>query len=202
MAIKDIKSIDLIITKDDFPFNRMILFNNEYLITSRDGYFFVFKSEEIVNKILMKENNSLKGFESVVNKSLVGLSIINNNENDPYKKYGIDTSTICFCDSPSIYIDTFSKELVIFNYCDINKTINKLKDKEIYKIHKIEVKGNTLLIVTNSMKLSFEKIKNVPIYKMQLEGSFPKKNVGNDLKKIYTYEPAKFKKADCENFDG
>lgn len=51
-------------TKSDFPFDNLVLVNNNYLITTRDGYFFVFSTkQETVNKVIKNNNIVCKEFE-------------------------------------------------------------------------------------------------------------------------------------------
>ncbi len=161
--------------------------------------------DEIINKndTDSKEKTSFQGFELLFNHKLIGLSIINDKEEDPYKKYGLDFSTVCFCNSPSMYIDINSKKLIIFNYCDSKKTIDSIEKKTIFKITKIENEGNKISINTsNNLKLIYEKKSELPLFQIQIEGNFPNEYVGNDLKKFFTSTPEKFQEEDCGDFDG
>jgi hypothetical protein len=191
-------------TKDVFPFDNIVLLDNKYIVVSRDGYFFVFinKSENKKNTV-SKEPISFQGFELLFNHKLIGLSIIDEKEVNLYKKYGLDFSTVCVCDSPSMYIDTNSKELIIFNYCDVNKSMSTIENKTIFKITKIENEGNKISITSSpNLKLTFEKKPEFPVFQMQVKGDFPTKYVGNDLKKNFTSTPQKFKKIECGDFGG
>lgn len=191
-------------TKDIFPFDNITLFNNKYIVVSRDGYFFVFiRKIENRKDAVSKEIISFKGFEMLFNHYLIGLSIIDEKEENLYKRYGFDFSTVCVCDSPSMYIDINSKDLIVFNYCESNKSISNIKSKSIFKIKKIENEGKKILITTSSsLKFTFEKKAEFPIFQMQVEGDFPTKYVGNDLKKDFTPTPEKFKKIECGDFGG
>ncbi|WP_310557109.1 hypothetical protein [Flavobacterium sp.] len=190
--------------EDVFPFDNIALVDNKYVVVARDGYFFVFiiQGENKKNPVL-KDVTSYQGFESLLNHKLTGLSIIDEKAYDPYKKYGLDFSIVCMCDSPSLYINTTSKELIIFNYCDSNKSISNVENKSIFKIEKIENKGNKLIIIaTPNLKITCEGEGEVPVFKMLVEGDFPKEYVGSDLKKVFTSVPEKFQKEDCGDFGG
>ncbi|UOU98485.1 hypothetical protein MUU74_00620 [Chryseobacterium daecheongense] len=193
-------------TADSFPFDNLILLNNKYIVVSRDGYFFTFiiKDENVKSAAISKEiDTSSQNFNSLLNHKIVGLSIINEQMTNPYKKYGLDFSTVCYCNSPSMYIDAKSKELFIFNYCSSNNTINKIENKFTYKITKIDFVENKMIIMTSSnLKLTFQKKDKIPLFQIQIEGDFPTKYVGNDLKQIFTPEPHKFQKIDCGDFEG
>lgn len=160
------------------------------------------QSEDKKNNV-SRETTSFQGFELLFNQKLIGLSIINEKEEDPYKKYELDFSTVCVCDSPSMYIDINSRELIIFNYCDSSKSVASIEKKTIFKITKIEKEGNKISINTsNNIKLICEKKSEFPLFQIQFEGNFPNEYVGNDLKRNFTSTPEKFKKADCGDFGG
>lgn len=190
-------------TEDVFPFDNVAFFNDKYIVISRDGYFFAFISEnEFKKRSIIKEVNVFQDFELLINHKLAGLSIIDEKAVNPFKKYGLNFSTVCVCDSPSMYIDLNSKELIIFNSCDLAKSVNNIENKIIFKIVKIKNEQNKLIIATPNLKISFEKIDEVPIFKILVEGDFPKNYVGSDLKKVFTSEPDKFRKEDCGDFGG
>jgi len=202
LDINEIISTKYIKTKDVFPFDNLALFNNKYIVVSRDGYFFVFSNQND-NNSESKEISSLNGFESIVNHNLIGLSIIDEKARDPLKKYGLDSSTVCVCDSPSMYIDLDSKKLIIFNYCDSNESLNLIENKVSYLITNLETSSDKLVIFTNSnLKITFEKTTNFSIFQLRVVGDFPKQYVGNDLKLFFTPEPEKFQKEDCGDFGG
>lgn len=74
------------------------------------------------------------------------------------KKYGLDFTTLCNCNSPSMYVSDTSKDLTIFNYCDDQADV---KNKFTSKITKLEVVNKKLVISTISgLKISFEKFEN------------------------------------------
>lgn len=148
-------------------------------------------------------NSSYKNFENLFNKVIVGLSIIDEKEKDPYKKYGLDFNAICLCDAPSFFIDTKSSKFTIFNYCDSNYDFKEIKNKYSYKITKIEAKNKELVITTSeSLKIKFYQTDNKSIYKMNYEGNIPTDFVGSDLKNLYTSEYNKFVTIDCGDFSG
>lgn len=184
----------------------MILINNKYIIVSRDGYFFVFKRKnEQINKKINESSYQQKDFETLLNKNIVGLSIVNTKEKSVYKKYGIDFSTSCLCDSPTLHIDKKKNELIIFNYCDSStntSTFREIKQKHIYKISKITIENNIIITTENNLTITFSKIKNLPLYELSIKGAFPTDYTGNDLKKIYTTEPEKYVKEDCGDYEG
>ena len=106
------------------------------------------------------------------------------------------------CDSPSLYINSSSNELIIFNYCDSDLILKKIKDKTICKILKTELQDNKLVITTKNFKISFKKQSEIPLFQVAIDGNFPKEFVGSDLKIIFTTKSEKFNKEDCGDFQG
>jgi hypothetical protein len=173
------------------------------------------KEKEVSKKILKKETisskktstkqktNSFIEFESLLNHKLTGLSIINENATDTYKKYGLDSDTVCFCNTPSLFIDTNTMALIVFNYCDSTKSIDDIEKKYTYKIIKIERNSNEIVLITDSnLKIIFKKNEKSPLFDIKIEGQFPTDFVGSDLKKVVTTTPEKFIIVDCGDFDG
>lgn len=194
-------------TQDSFPFDNIKLLNDQYLITARDGYYFVFTEKKGVNGVLKTDQNkkiTLQYFKSLLDHKIVGLSIIKDKEENIYKKYGLDFSTLCYCNSPSMYINTKSKELIIFNYCDSKKSISTIENKTVYKNINLDIEVDRLVIKTEAkLKIIFsKKDTNHQIFNIEVEGNFPTRYVGGDLKEMFTSEPEKFKKTDCGDFDG
>ena len=205
LGITEIKKVTYLKTDDSFPFSELALVNSKYLIVLRDGYFFSFISntKETATSIkTAKISTSFLGFESLVNKKLTGLSLINKKAKVPYKKYGLDSSIVCMCDSPSLYINSSSNELIIFNYCASDLILKKIKDKTICKILKTEHQDNKLVITTKNFEISFKKQSEIPLFQVTIDGNFPKEFVGSDLKIIFTTKPEKFYKEDCGDFQG
>lgn len=42
---------------------------------------------------------------------------MNDKKKNLFEKYGLDFTTFCNCNSPSMYVSNTSKDLKIFNYC-------------------------------------------------------------------------------------
>lgn len=63
LDLKDKFDIKIFKTKDSFPFDNLVLINNEYLIVSRDGYFFVFSVQSINFDEVANDNINCKTFE-------------------------------------------------------------------------------------------------------------------------------------------
>lgn len=161
-----------------------------------------FSKTSVTNSL--QNNFDIKGFEDVSNKTLVGLSIINEKDQNIFKKYGIDFTSFCMCNSPSLFIDFKNKEVLLFNYCDASININEIKNKHILKISKVEIAGQQLLIKSDSdIAFFIKKIDNKSeLYQVIIEGKLPSSNIGNDVKSIYTTIPEKFTKIDCGDFEG
>lgn len=191
-------------TKQTFPFDNLFLINNEYIIVSRDAYFFIFKRKDIhTNKKTNEISYHQENFEKLLNKNIIGLSTINTKEQSVYKKYGIDFSTSCVCDSPILYIDTKLNELIIFNYCDASNIPSKeIEHKHIYKILKITNENQLTITTERDLTIIFNKVKDLPLYEITIKGNFPTKFTGSNLKKIYTTEPEKYVKEDCGDYEG
>lgn len=140
-------------------------------------------------------------FSKLFNQKLVGLSIVNKNERDIYKKYGLDFLTVCNCDSPSLYID--KNQVTVFNYCE-NDTLEAIKNTFTFKITETEITGNKIILTTNPyLKINVKQLnKDAELYQIKIEGDFPKEYVGNQLKTIFTTQPQKFIQYDCGDYDG
>ncbi len=142
-------------------------------------------------------------FEEIMNSKLVGLSFISDTISNPYERYELDFSTVCYCDAPSFYIDKKLMEIIVFNYCDTGKVPNNLEHSYTYEIINTENSTGKIKFTTStSINFIFSKIKDLPIYKLEIEGELPKTFIGNDLKKVFTSQPDKFKSFDCGDFDG
>ena len=180
------------------------LIKNNNSIMYRYGYSFILLSQnKIRSNTISREVKSFEGSELILNQKLTGLSIINKNAIDPYKKYGLDFSTICYCNSPSIYIDTKTKKFIVFNYCDSDKSLKNIENKSVFKIVKIKNELDKIVITTSTnLIITMTKKDKFPIFYMNFKGDFPTKFVGGDLKKVYTSAPEKFQKEDCGDFDG
>lgn len=142
--------------------------------------------------------------EEIANTKLVGLSVINEKTNDPLKRYGVDFSAACMCDSPSLYVDNKNKELIVYNYCENNNNLNELEHSYKYKIISIEKNENSIVLKTEPLlKLTFTKdTLSTDIYLLEIEGTFSTNYVGNTINSFFTPTPSKFNVADCGDFDG
>ena len=202
LNLKNNIDIKIITTKANFPFEKLVLINDRYIIVSRDGYFFTFILQKTIPSV---GTNSIieQNFAALFNRQLAGLAVVNSNELDIFKKYGLDFSTICACNSPSIYVNKDAKELTIFNYCDRDILFKSIKNKYVFKVDILEVNDEKMIVSSRDLELSFQKIENGKIYLMKvLKGKFPHNFVGNDLKSFYTSQHEKFQKTSCEDYDG
>lgn len=159
------------------------------------------KSRLYCKNYIYNESKSINN-ENLFNKKLVGLSVVNKKSKNPYKKYGLSFSTVCYCDSPAIYIDKNPQELIIFNYCESSKSLKKNENKYVYKIEKILNEKDQLQVFTNNLNITFKKDKQLPFYHITIKGIFPTNYVGSQVEKIYTDQPEKFYKEDCGDFQG
>ncbi|GGH23492.1 hypothetical protein FAZ19_17290 [Sphingobacterium alkalisoli] len=202
LNLKNDNNIKIITTNANFPFEKLTLIDDKYVVVSRDGYFFTFILKDTIESA-EKIHTLGQNFTPLFNMQLTGLSVVNSKEPDVYKKYGLDFSTICNCNSPSIYLNKDAKELIIFNYCDKEIPFKDIKNKYHFEVDKLEVDGDKMVVSSRDLELSFQKVENGKIYHLKvLKGKFPNNYVGNDLKSFYTFQPDKFQKASCEDYDG
>jgi len=206
LNLQNTSQIKVVKTKEDFPFDNLLLINDKYLLVSRDGYFFVFATKEKQKILVSDEKNNrdkLENFTSLFDVKLTGLSVVNDKKKKLFEKYGLDFTMLCNCNSPSMYVSNTSKDFTIFNYCD-QADVKNIKNKFTSKITKLEVVNKKLVISTVSgLKISFEKFENENLFEMKvLEGKFPLKYVGTDVKSIYTTQPEKFQKVNCGDYSG
>ncbi|NQD70884.1 hypothetical protein HP439_09155 [Sphingobacterium shayense] len=202
LSLKNDNNIKIINTNADFPFEKLVLVDDKYVVVSRDGYFFTFILKEAIASV-QKNNARDHNFTLLFNVPLTGLSIVNPKEPDIFKKYGLDFSTVCNCNSPSIYLNKDANELIIFNYCDNNIFFKDIKNKYVFNVGKLEVDDEKMIVSSPDLELSFQKIENGEIYRMKvLRGKFPSNFVGNDLKSFFTSQPKKFQKTGCGDYDG
>ncbi|MFV0531721.1 MAG: hypothetical protein ACK5MD_09850 [Flavobacteriales bacterium] len=197
--------VGFIKTNDTFPFDNLLILNKEYVIIYRDGQFFVFSrnKKSITTSQNKPKNSGKQGFDSIYNKKLVGLSVINEKEQNILKKYRIDFASSCMCNSPSLYIDKKNKEVILFNYCDNDKKFSEIENKYIFKISNIQCKDNQLVVITkDSITFTFTKTNSTELFQLSVDGKIPTDHIGNDLKAYFTPQPQKFREKDCGDFDG
>ncbi len=130
-----------------------------------------------------------------ISLELVPMTLIDSNQNDPYKKYGFDLEGICYsCDVANISIS--SNKLVLTNACDSNK-------KKMYALSAVEKTGEKILAPNTDFRISLEKIKGADLYEVKIEGKSP---ATKDLKIRNFYckqqELKKFQDHDCGDFEG
>ncbi len=162
----------------------------------------VFRNEEL--EVYETINRSkIKIYDSLWNQTLVGLATVNQNATSEYKKFGLDFATVCYCDSPSIYLNNTNKIVYFFNYC---ASFSEVKDSERcfrYSIHSSEEKaGSLILSLDSNLVLYITPIHDLNLFQIQLEGSLPKNYIGSELKQLFTSQPDKFVQYDCGDFDG
>lgn len=202
LNLKEINS-KLITTKDEFPFNNLILINNNYIVVSRDGQFFIFKHNKTDKTEVPILEESQNRDEVFFNKKLIGLTDLNIKEVNYYKRFGINFESICLCNSPSLFVDKLQKKIIMFNYCDSKKQLSKIEHTIEYQITATEYSGNKIILKTHkNVKFIFERIDSMPLFKVEIEGEFSTDYIGSKLNKIFTYQPEKFKSTDCGDYGG
>lgn len=204
LDISDPVVVETVASNEAFPFDKLILINNKYLLAARDGYFFVFN--ELLNsdtKFQKDKAVSNEAFEPIFNKKLIGLSIINEQEQSIFKKYGIDFTAECMCNTPSVYIDKQKNELVLFNYCDGSRKLSEIEHKVILKISSMKMEGEKLIFSTDqNIKFTFSRKEHQALFELNVEGKLPTDYIGTDLKRYFTPQPQQFYKADCGDYQG
>lgn len=190
--------------KEPFPFDQLVLINDTYLVVVRDGYFFAFaEHEKATTSPSVQHTTTGSVFASLFNTPLVGLSVLDENQETIFKKYGTDSISECMCNSPSLYIDDRKKELNLFNYCDGAKSLQNMDKKYVLKITSIMIEGEKLVIHTDSnARLTFKQAGNPDLFELIWQGQIPTEHIGNELKNYFTPYPAKFSKTTCGNYDG
>jgi len=150
-----------------------------------------------------------KKFKEIFNQKLIGLTIKKKKETNDNKRYWVDFSAACMCNSPSIYIDEKFKKLIIFNYCDNGTPPNDLEQSFEYIIYKIENDETSISIHSKNkndinLVLKFNKISNSQIYRLQIMGRFPDSYVGSKLNEYFITKSNiyNFEIEDCGDFDG
>lgn len=157
-----------------------------------------------VKKTLIKSDNLVfdQKYKNLLNTNLVGLSVINKEQENIYKKYGIDFSTACFCDAPSIYIDEKDKKIFVYNYCESEKSLINIEHSHIFKISEIEHNNRDIIVTTEPyLKIIIKETSSTDIYKFEIEGNFPNDFIGNQLKTFFTPQPNKFIQCDCGDYE-
>ncbi|GAA0872263.1 hypothetical protein GCM10009117_14100 [Gangjinia marincola] len=172
-----------------------------YFIIEQDGFAHIFS-----NQIISDEKSKIAippAFDEIVNKELVGISILNESNSDPYKKYGLDFETLCYCNTPSLLINKDDGNLIVFNYCDKESVPENSERIHILKIIEAKkMKASLYLKTESNVELYINKKTGIPIYQIIIDGPFPKEYVGNTIKENFTPEPEKFEKVSCKDFDG
>lgn len=123
------------------------------------------------------------------------ITILNPSSQNVYEKYGIEFTGNCYsCDLAVMHIN--KKNFDIVNVCDKNDFYRN--DSFVYQVNADELK-----IKTGKNEFIFTKIDTAPIYELKILG--PKITLKEKkFSKFYTQEKElkKFKKHDCEEFDG
>lgn len=180
---------------------------NDFLLIEQDGFTILFKPLLGFEKT---KPTKLDGIDTIdfFDKGLIGLSIKDIGEKEVYKKYWIDDVSVCLCNSPSLFFDTESHSLVIYNYCDKGIPKDNMDKAQAYTIASIENNRNAIEVRAYSKKsqsqivINCKQVNDFPVYEIIFEGSFPNEYVGKRLTNFFTTQPEKFDKADCGDFGG
>lgn len=204
LGINDPGTIETITTNEPFPFDKLVLVSNKYLLAARDGYFFVFR--ELLNSDTgFKQDKAVSNaaFEPIFNKKLTGLALINEKEQSIFKKYGLDFSAECMCNTPSVYIDKQKNELVLFNYCDGSRKLSEIEHKVILKISSAKMEGEKLVFITDqNLKFTFGRGEHPSLFELNVTGKLPTDYIGTELKRYFTPQPGQFYKVACGDYQG
>lgn len=204
LDISDPVAIETVTSNEPFPFDKLILINNKYLLAARDGYFFVF-TELLNSDTKFKKDKAVShaAFEPIFNKKLIGLSIINEKEQSIFKKYGVDFTAECMCNTPSVYIDKEKNELILFNYCDGSRKFSEMQHKVVLKISSTKMEGENLIFTTDqNIKFTFSKKEHQALFELNVTGKLPTDYIGTELKRYFTPKPEQFYKVDCGDYQG
>ena len=128
-------------------------------------------------------------------QNLAPLTLLHENIEDPFKKYGINIVSNCYtCTDTEFSIK--DNKAIFTNVCD---------DKAVftYEITKITEKTGSLELEFDGKKAVFEKLEDTPIYQLKFEGE-PLKLKESVTSKCYTPKELlpKFEQHNCGDFEG
>lgn len=204
LDISDPVIIESVASNEPFPFDKLVLINNKYLLAARDGYFFVF-TDLLNNDTKLKNDKTVShvAFDPIFNKKLTGLSIVNEKEQSIFKKYGVDFTAECMCNTPSVYIDKEKNELILFNYCDGSRKFSEMQHKVVLKISSTKMEGGKLIFTTDqNIKFTFSRKEHQALFELNATGKLPTDYIGTELKRYFTPKPEQFYKVDCGDYQG
>lgn len=154
------------------------------------------ENEDILGSILLSDNLS----SQMLNDTLIAMQVFDENNPNPYIKYGYEFSGHCYsCSISDILITSDSISLINACITDGTSDVNS-----IYTI--VENSANSLILnMNNGIGLHFRKISNAPIFKLQVKGKIEKNEYEfPEFAFYYTTSTAlhKFTISDCGEFDG
>lgn len=203
LGISDPAVVEIVNSKEPFPFDKLVLINSKYLLAARDAYYFVFTEASANSPVNEAKASSNEAFESLFSKKLIGLSIVDKKAESVFKKYGIDFVSECMCNTPSVYIDKQKSQIILFNYCEGSKQLAELENKVVLNIAATRSEGNKLIFNTEqNIKFTFSKGEHPDLFEMSIAGKLSKDYIGSELKRYFTTQPEKFKKAACDDYGG
>lgn len=150
-----------------------------------------------------------KVIKSLLGKQQVGLSIKEKSESDPYKRFWVDETAACFCNSPSIYIDDTFKNILLYNYCDNGLPPHTIGKSYKFKILGIENKDKVHYIslsaidaVDDILVIEICETSYKDVFEIFFRGQFSFDYIGKRVPQHYTIKPDDFTKAICDDFGG
>lgn len=127
--------------------------------------------------------------------TLVALTIMKEESDNVYEKFGIDFTGYCYaCDAADLILD--NEQIKLVNTCDPEV-------KKVFRIQKKSLTKDAFTLESEGYKFVFSRIDNTPIYKLKLSGK-PFNNPELRLNTYFTIKKAlpKFEVHDCGDFQG
>ena len=167
--------------------------NNTFINTEKEG------KVKNIDSLSLSESLRTDSLNLNVNELyddyLIGMELTENiNEKNPYKKYSLDVSGACYsCDLATLKLD--KDKILLGNFCEPNE------GNEVFKISKIKTTKHKVELICDKIKLIFNKIDNVSIYSLKIEGVFKTKL---KIDKYFTKQTLlkNFEVHDCGDFEG
>lgn len=135
--------------------------------------------------------------DELIGVKLVGMQISDNSEEDVYKKYGLDISSLCYASNLGT-IRVNENSITISNYYEFPEdNTNLVIDSMILTNNSMEV----IMKKEKPLALIICKVENAPIYSLEIKGEI---NTNLYINKFFTSEQelTKFSIHDCGDFDG
>ena len=158
------------------------------------------------NNAILEKKSKVEAVISTKHSNLFNVELVGvTKDSINTKRYYVDFSSACMCDSPSILLK--ENRAYLFGYC--KDTLPPLSKEPYYTYHiiKITETDDSLSISLKNennekLELIFKTSNNELIYELKVVGAFPDAHLGSRVCQYFTYKATDFEIEDCGDFQG